>query len=81
MDIEKIAKEMADYYKEDELKWVLDLKRLEKRGYKVERQKAFEILLPYHCSRCKKLILGQIVKEDDIFYCLPCYLIRREEEE
>lgn len=34
--IELIAKEMARKYKEDELKWILVLKRLEKQGYSIE---------------------------------------------
>lgn len=78
MDIEKIAKEMAEYYKDDELKWILDLKRLEKKGYKIEKKKAYEIHLPYHCSKCKKIILGQIIEENDIYYCIPCYINKRE---
>ena len=43
MEIEKIAKEMANSYKENELKWILVLKRLEKKGYKVEKRKELKI--------------------------------------
>ena len=46
MEIEKIAKEMANSYKESELKWILVLKRLEKKGYKVEKRK--ELKMGYH---------------------------------
>lgn len=43
MEIEKIAKEMANSYKESELKWILVLKRLEKKGYNVEKRKELKM--------------------------------------
>lgn len=35
MEIRKIARQMANEYKESEFKWILMLKRLENQGYKI----------------------------------------------
>ena len=50
MSIDKamLAKEMAAKYQEDELKWVLILKRLEKQGYGIYKLPNFGINEPFY---------------------------------
>ena len=41
IDIAALGKEMADYYQEDSLKWILMLKRLEQHGYGIYKVPSF----------------------------------------
>lgn len=53
IDITSIAKEMAKKYEEEELKWILILKRLEKQGYGIYKIPQ-ELLLEADLKELKK---------------------------
>ena len=51
MNIEAIAQQMAQKYKEDELRWILVLKRLELNGYEII-SKGRDSMKAKICDRC-----------------------------
>ena len=79
MDVEMIATEMSQRFHDSKLNWMLYLKRLEMEGYEVKKIKP-EISATPCCFKCKKPILGQVIIENDIYYCHHCYYLKQVED-
>ena len=78
--IEQIAKKMSQKYKDNEAKWLLDLKRLEANGYQISKVKyPFKEEPTLHtCEKCGNKILpdynGQILQYHGKYFCHHCAL-------